>query len=103
MRLPVVLISLAISIAPALAHDAGGWKYGNECCHERDCHRMATPPKITWDGFQFADGEFISKTDGRIKTSGDQDFHECRHMTFINGRQISGQNRACVYVPKLAW
>jgi hypothetical protein len=88
-------------ILPAYAHDAPkGWAYDKECCHDQDCHPMSVPPKVTWDGFQFPDGEFIPKFDKRILNSGDDQFHECRHITIVNGAKIIDAQRKCVYVPK---
>lgn len=38
----LVLWALVLSVDTARGHDAGGWKYPDYCCHDRDCAPVDT-------------------------------------------------------------
>ena len=107
MRFVLYLIA-SISVGPALAHQApSGWEYDAVCCHTNDCAPIpATAVRATPEGLHVrlpagshgritipAVDEIVPHGDGRIRASGDRDWHAC-----IVGRRVR-----CLYRPPMGF
>jgi hypothetical protein len=81
--------------APASYTHPEGWKYSYQCCHERDCRRIAYDAIDEGpNGYVIkATGEVIPYTDMRVKMSEDQYFHWCSQSGLPDSKTI------CLYVP----
>ncbi len=70
-----VLWAIIIFTAKAFAHDAGGWNYPIECCHDADCHPVECS-SITQIPHGAKQDE-LSYNDSMVRKSPDGKCHAC--------------------------
>ncbi len=99
----VLVLSAAISTAPAAHQAPAGWEYDRECCDSQDCAQVADANvREVAGGYQvvIAPGQhpfvsvpvnaFIEHGSSRIRVSGDEHKHAC----------VSRSGYVyCIYVP----
>lgn len=101
MRSAVLSLALLSLSAPAMGHEAPkGWRYGYECCSDRDCKPAAEGTvRETANGYLLTTtGETVPYGNRRVKNSPDGEFHVCQQAgNFDSGRIL------CIYAPPRAY
>lgn len=91
------LAILLLTGTAVLAHDAGGWQYPNECCHDKDCRPIACHAvEETSDGWVYhADGGDI-RFGKIVRVSGDGQCHGCWLPDYFKPHDLLGR---CLFIP----